>query len=300
MASTTNLKLALPVTGSLTGTWGTTVNDSITSLLDSAVAGTTTLSVDDNISLSDTPEVANTARQAIILWTASNGATTRTITAPARSKVYVVINAGTGPIIFRGDTPTTGVTIATGETAQLVWNGSDFIKVFASSGLVFLAAVTPTAAANVDFLSTFSANYDNYLILGQDIKFSASDTLRMRFAVAGTADSGSNYVNNANGPGINASTLTTSFAASNTVYTTGRGCTFNILVSNVNDTSIDLKSIDVSAISNDSATVSSIIYLKQMNGYFAANAVSGFRLFANGGSNFAASGSVRVYGYKNS
>ena len=36
----TLLGLALPTTGDLSGTWGTTVNDSITALLDSAVAGT--------------------------------------------------------------------------------------------------------------------------------------------------------------------------------------------------------------------------------------------------------------------
>jgi hypothetical protein len=268
--------------------------------LDSAVAGTTTLSVNDNISLSDTPEVANTARQAIILWTASNGATTRTITAPARSKVYVVINAGTGPIIFRGDTPTTGVTIATGETAQLVWNGSDFVKVFASSGLVFLAAVTPTAAANVDFLSTFSANYDNYLILGTGITFAASDSLSIRLAAAGAADSGSNYVNLAAGPDLNSTGTATSVLVSNTVAASpGKGCNFNILVSNVND-AVDFKAINTASISNDSSSTNSYIYKQKLNSYFATNAVTGFRLFATGASNFAAGGTVRVYGYKNS
>jgi hypothetical protein len=44
-AYTSLLGLALPVQGELTGTWGTTVNDSITSLLDTAVAGTKTADV---------------------------------------------------------------------------------------------------------------------------------------------------------------------------------------------------------------------------------------------------------------
>ena len=39
------LGLALPTTGDLSGTWGTTVNTAITDLLDDAVAGTVTLSV---------------------------------------------------------------------------------------------------------------------------------------------------------------------------------------------------------------------------------------------------------------
>ena len=123
------LGLALPTTGDLQGTWGVTVNDSITSLLDSAVAGTTTLSADADVTLTTTNGAANQARSAIILWTASNGATTRNITAPAQSKAYLVINAGTGSIVIRGSGPTTGVTVASGVRALVAWNGSDFVKI---------------------------------------------------------------------------------------------------------------------------------------------------------------------------
>ena len=123
------LGLALPTTGDLQGTWGTTVNDAITGLIDSAVAGTTTLSVDADVTLSTTNGAANQARNAIILWTASNGATTRNITAPAQSKAYLVINAGTGSIVIRGSGPTTGVTVAAGVRALVAWNGSDFVKI---------------------------------------------------------------------------------------------------------------------------------------------------------------------------
>ena len=80
------LGLILPVQGDLSGTWGDTVNDSITSLLDSAVAGTTTLSTDADVTLTSTDYVANQARQAIIRWTASNGATTRNVTAQRTAK----------------------------------------------------------------------------------------------------------------------------------------------------------------------------------------------------------------------
>jgi hypothetical protein len=131
--NTTLLGLALPVEGELDGTWGDIVNDSITSLLDSAVAGTTTLSADSDVTLTTTNLAANQARQAVILWTASNGATTRNITAPARSKAYIVINAGTGSIVLRGAGPTTGVTIVSGERCVAAWNGSDFVKIATST-----------------------------------------------------------------------------------------------------------------------------------------------------------------------
>jgi hypothetical protein len=123
------LGLALPTTGDLSGTWGTVVNTSITDLIDSAIAGTTTLSVDADVTLSTTNGAANQAREAIILWTASNGATTRNITAPAQSKTYIVINAGTGSVVIRGSGPTTGVTIPSGARAMVAWNGSDFVKI---------------------------------------------------------------------------------------------------------------------------------------------------------------------------
>lgn len=128
------LGLILPVQGDLSGTWGDAINDSITSLLDSAVAGTTTLSADSDVTLTTTDYAANQARQAVILWTASNGATTRNITAPAHSKTYVVINAGTGSVVLRGAGPTTGVTIVSGEKCVAAWNGSDFVKVSSSTG----------------------------------------------------------------------------------------------------------------------------------------------------------------------
>jgi len=128
-AYTSLLGLALPVTGELSGTWGDTVNDQITALLDSAIAGTTTLSTDADITLTTTTGAANTSRQAVLLC---SGARTvlRTITAPAQSKIYTVINATTGGFSVKlvGVGPTTGVTIIAGESAVCAWNGSDFIK----------------------------------------------------------------------------------------------------------------------------------------------------------------------------
>jgi len=126
---TTLLGLAQPVTGTEANTWGTAVNDQITGLLDTAVAGTTTLSSDADVTLTTTTGAANQARQAIILWTAG-GTVTRTITAPAQSKAYVVINktSSTQSIKLVGVGPTTGVTIIAGESAVCAWNGVDFIK----------------------------------------------------------------------------------------------------------------------------------------------------------------------------
>lgn len=126
------LGLALPTTGDLVGIWGTTVNTALTSLLDTAIAGTTTLSTDVDVTLSQTDGTADQARAAIINWTAT-GTATRYISAPKQSKVYIVFNntGGTQSIVIRGGptSPTTGVTILAGDQAMVAWDGSDFAKV---------------------------------------------------------------------------------------------------------------------------------------------------------------------------
>jgi hypothetical protein len=188
--ATSLLGLALPVTGELSGTWGDTVNTAITELLDSAVAGTTTLSTDADVTLTTTTLAANQARQAILLWTASNGATTRNITAPAQSKAYAVINAGTGSIVLRGVGPTTGITIVSGEKCLAAWNGSDFVKVASSvipaSGLTGTVAIAnggtgqTTATAAFDALAPTTTQ-------GDTIYYNGTDNVRLAKGTAGQA-----------------------------------------------------------------------------------------------------------------
>lgn len=157
-AYTSLLGLALPVTGELSGTWGDTVNNSITSLLDTSVAGTTNVSTDADVTLTTTTGASNTARQAILLF---SGARTvlRTVTAPAQSKIYTVINATTGGFSVKlvGAGPTTGVTIVAGESAICAWNGSDFVKVSNTGGAASFTNVTVTGTTTLSGLTASTA-----------------------------------------------------------------------------------------------------------------------------------------------
>ena len=137
------LGLALPTTGDLSGTWGATVNTAITDLLDDAVAGTVTLSADTDVTLTTTNGADNQARNAVILC---SGARTsiKTITAPAQSKAYIIINAtsgGFGVKIVGAGPSTPGVTVPNGEKALVAWNGSDFVQI-ASSVIDLTSEVT--------------------------------------------------------------------------------------------------------------------------------------------------------------
>ena len=157
-AYTSLLGLALPVTGELSGTWGDTVNNSITSLLDTSVAGTTNVSTDTDVTLTTTTGAANTARQAILLFSGARTAL-RTVTAPAQSKVYTVINATTGGFSVKlvGAGPTTGVTIVAGESAVCAWNGSDFVKVSNTGGSASFTNVTVTGTTTLSGLTASTA-----------------------------------------------------------------------------------------------------------------------------------------------
>lgn len=146
---TSLIGLALPTTGELTGTWGTVVNDYITRYLDAAIAGTQTLSTDADVTLTVTngSNLGATSAQYAILNCTGARTVQRTITVPAASKSYLVINGTTGgqSIKVVGAGPTTGVTLANGERALIAWNGSDFVKV--GSSVTDLSSVTGTLAA---------------------------------------------------------------------------------------------------------------------------------------------------------
>lgn len=174
-AATSLLGLALPVTGELSGTWGDTVNVSITALLDTAVAGTTTLSSDSDVTLTTTTLAANQARQAIILWTAG-GTVTRTITAPAQSKSYIVINktSSSQSIKIVGVGPTTGVTIVAGTAAFVVWNGVDFVTASVTS----TTGILPVANGGTGLSSGTS---------GGVLAYTATGTLASSAALAASA-----------------------------------------------------------------------------------------------------------------
>lgn len=146
-AYSTLLGLALPVQGELSGVWGDTVNNYITAYLDAAVAGAQTLSTDANVTLTKTTNASlnGTSSQYAIINCTGARTVLRTITAPAASKIYVVINQTTGGFGVKlvGSGPTTGVTVAAGDKALVAWNGSDFVKI-ASNPVALTTDVTGT------------------------------------------------------------------------------------------------------------------------------------------------------------
>lgn len=188
------------------------------------------------------------------------------------------------------------ITTATTRTVALPdKNGT--LAMTSDLSFVLLATLTPTAAANVDALSTFTSSYDNYLIIGEGIKPATNDNLQVRFAVAGTADSGANYYYSATS-GASVTVAGTSASIIPNLTSAGVGACFQLIISNCNDAT-NIKSAHSFATGQIAATPGYSVGAGGYTAYAAANAVSGVRFFWNGGANFAATGKIRIYGYNN-
>jgi len=142
-AETPNLSLVTPTQGTLSGTWGNTVNNGITEYTDIAIAGTLTLNGDGAVTLANTigsasaTNIGSTTAQYAIIKVTGTLTTTKVITAPSGasySKTYVVLNNATGGSVTIKASGQTGVTIAVGDKALVAFNGTDYVRVGASAG----------------------------------------------------------------------------------------------------------------------------------------------------------------------
>jgi len=122
-----NLRFELIGTGEQAGTWGTTTNTNLGTLVEQAIAGAVTVSMTDaNLTLSTNNGASDQARNMHLILTSGVSLTaTRTVTCPAVPKQYVVRNATTGgrSIVFSAGAGS--VTIPNGRTITVVCDGTD-------------------------------------------------------------------------------------------------------------------------------------------------------------------------------
>lgn len=137
---TTLLSLGQPVTGTESGTWGDDVNNAVTSYLDIAIAGTLPLTGDGAVTLANTQgtssatNITSTTAQYYILKVVGPLTATKVITAPSSSKAYIVNNTDSTYGVTIKASGQTGVTVAAGQRALVVFNGTDYVQVGASAG----------------------------------------------------------------------------------------------------------------------------------------------------------------------
>ena len=140
---TTNLKLTLPVSGELTGTWGDTVNTGITALLDSAIAGTASVAMTDaNRTLTTVDGAADEARQMFIVLTGTLTAA-RDVVCPSLSKLYFVKNSTTGGFAITFKTSAgTGISVPSGLSVALYCDGTNVLDAITFANIPTINATT--------------------------------------------------------------------------------------------------------------------------------------------------------------
>lgn len=142
-AETGQLQLVTPTQGTLSGAWGNTVNNGITEYVNIAIAGTLSFAGDGPITLVNTVGTssatnigATTAQYMVIRVTGTS--TTKVITGPSYSKIYLVDNASSFPVSFQRAGQVTPVTVSAGTRAFVYYNGTDYVAV--AGGLINLAS----------------------------------------------------------------------------------------------------------------------------------------------------------------
>jgi len=178
MAATTGqLGLVTPTQGTLSGTWGDTVNNGITEYTNIAIAGTLSFAGDGAITLANTTgdaaatNITTTTAQYMVIRVTGTLTTPKIITGPSYSKIYLVDHAATGSTVTFKAAGQSGVSIAIGESCFVYYNGTDYIKVASDlittlsgtlspanggTGVANNAAMTVTGSGNFAYTRTLT------------------------------------------------------------------------------------------------------------------------------------------------
>ena len=252
MASTYTaiLKLELPTTGELSGSWGNTVNNSITTLIEAAIAGASTINTwgqgsdaANTHTLTTANGAAAEARSAVLKLTDTGTQLTSagTVIVPALSKIYVVTNS-TGQSITVKTASGTGILIRTGFNAFMYCDGTNVVDpntridldvVLANASNVSSKTIELDGNSRIDFADNAKARFgasDDLEIFHDGsnsfVKDVGTGDLRLQGAnvVAIQHTDGTEYVA-ATTAGTNAGQVQLNYNGSTRVKTVGGGST---------------------------------------------------------------------------
>ena len=123
----TNLAIELIGTGDQAGTWGTTTNTNLGTLIEQAISGYVTQAVATGTTTTITipPGLTGVARNMFIELTGTGGTNTF-LEVPANKKLYFIYNNSTGAVTVRVSGQT-GVSVPVAAKVLLVSNGTDVV-----------------------------------------------------------------------------------------------------------------------------------------------------------------------------
>ena len=155
-----SLRLELIGAGEQSGTWGTTTNTNLGTLLEQSIAGVQAITmVDANYTLTNYNGVSDEARRAVLVVSGTNTAA-RDIIAPLVAKNYIIKNNTTGGFAINIRAATgASVSIPNGVTSSVYCDGTDFQLALTQT---LIAAGVGISIATVGATSTIT-NTSNFV-----------------------------------------------------------------------------------------------------------------------------------------
>ena len=182
---TTILKLALPVSGELSGTWGDVVNNNITQMVEQAVAGKAVINswTNNAHTLTSADGTSAESRCAILDLTDTGTALSGvgSVVCPAQTKLYIVEN-NTARVITVKTPSGNGVAVPVNKTMLVYCDGTNVVEGLTHANSLSLGTSTTTASSILDE-DNMASNSATALSTQQSIKayvdskVATSDTL---------------------------------------------------------------------------------------------------------------------------
>jgi len=169
---TTILKLALPVQGELSGTWGDVVNNNITQMVEQAVAGKAVVNTwsGNSHTLTTADGTTSESRCAILELTDTNTQLSGvgTVVCPALSKLYIVDN-NTAKVVTVKTASGSGVAVPVGKTMLVYCDGTNVVEGVTHANSLSLGTSTTTVSSVLD-QDDMSSNSATAIATQQSIK----------------------------------------------------------------------------------------------------------------------------------
>lgn len=160
------LRIALIGNGEQSGTWGTTTNTNLGTLLEQAITGVQTITMANaTYTLTALNGTSDEARNAVLVVNGTNSAI-QNIVAPAKEKIYIIANNTVGGFDIRIKTSSsTGVLIPNGGTSIVYCDGTEFYLVLNPQSSANLPNNIVIRDSSGDFAAgTITANLNGNLL----------------------------------------------------------------------------------------------------------------------------------------
>lgn len=155
-----SLKLELIGNGEQAGTWGTTTNLNLGTLLEQAITGVLPITLTGDVTLTDYNGLSDQARNAVLIFNGLLGAPCNVI-APPSQKVYIIRNRSNATVTIK-TTSGNGISIANAGSEVVFCDGTDFYSATAFNYINGNLTVTGNASIGKNLVvlqnASFSAN----------------------------------------------------------------------------------------------------------------------------------------------